>query len=245
MVVFSHIKLAAAFAKSDNRNSYALPTPPESLLFLDEDILNVEDCPLKCEDQGPTCKLSSCPLLERYRAAAESHPLPTKCLTCAVVYFVADMLRQFVLFKKGMGTMYDPMQSLKMCSYAACLSAPIMHFGLPLIDNLLPLEGSSAEQALRIVARSVLDQLTLAPIGIVSFLIFTSLWETHSLHSAYEHTTQNFLKLITCNWCFWGPMHLITFGIIPNSLRVLWISAVNLVWGIFLSQIAAGTKIVA
>jgi len=48
-------------------------------------------------------------------------------------------------------------------------------------------------------------------------------------------------KLLHKSWALWGIVHSLTFSVVPNHLRISFVTGVNLCWMIILSSIAGGT----
>ena len=90
--------------------------------------------------------------------------------------------------------------------------------------------------SLRAVAfKVVLDQALIMPPSVAFFFLSQSLLEGETMASALERTSTGFFPLASDCFMYYSMVHCVTFGAVPPSLRILWVSMAGAVWTAYTS----------
>ena len=169
-----------------------------------------------------------------YQAALDEKPLETKVVTSVVSSIASDVIKQTIEHGGAFGAL-DPSRTVALAAFGAIVGAPLCHVWFPILDSLFPLEGDDFSRGQQTAKRVATDQLFMTPIFMSLFLAFMSVWENGSAAHVAERIVQDLPKLLPLNWLVWCPVHAVTFSVVPEGFRVLWISVINLFWGTVLS----------
>jgi len=171
-----------------------------------------------------------------YTAELVARPLQTKMLTNLLSAIIADVIKQGIEAGCSLAV-YDPSRTAALAIFGAGVAAPIAHQWFPVLDRVFPMKGEEdLQRGGQVVAKRVAaDQLFMTPIFMSLFLAFMSVWETGGVGHVTARVARDLPAILPLNWLIWSPVHAITFSVVPERLRVLWISVVNLFWGTVLS----------
>lgn len=177
---------------------------------------------LGCAILGPYCG----PALKAYEAQALSRPLATKALTSGAAFFFGDMLAQR-LAKDGVRDRARCVRS----GLAGLLAHGVpLHYWCGRLDALL---GPAATPRI-VIAKILLDQLIFSAYLNVAY---AALLEMMQGRAPGPRVSRVFWPSLKRAWMFWPQVHCLTYSIVPNHLRVLWIGAVEIVWVSLLSAV--------
>lgn len=70
------------------------------------------------------------------------------------------------------------------------------------------------------------------------FYVYTNLARGSTWNGAIEDTKLNYVDSCKAYWLVWGPGQLVSFGMIPPSLRILFIYGVEFFWSVTISFLA-------
>eukprot|EP00286_Rhodomonas_abbreviata_P026884 CAMPEP_0181296346 /NCGR_PEP_ID=MMETSP1101-20121128/4654_1 /TAXON_ID=46948 /ORGANISM="Rhodomonas abbreviata, Strain Caron Lab Isolate" /LENGTH=141 /DNA_ID=CAMNT_0023401203 /DNA_START=616 /DNA_END=1037 /DNA_ORIENTATION=+ len=129
---------------------------------------------------------------------------------------------------------------MRLASFTALIGTPVLHLWFPILEKLVPLAGKGSVLAKRVAGRVLIDQAFCSPPILAAFLGYVSLAEGRTAEEAKKKIANDLPELLPLNWAlWWAPVHMITFSIVPDRFRMLWIGSVNLVWGTVLSSFSA------
>jgi hypothetical protein len=90
----------------------------------------------------------------------------------------------------------------------------------------------------RWAAISLLDGLLWLPPLFASFFFTSTLYRGGTWDDAVENTLQGVPPAIQFSLCFWPPMHLLTFFVVPVAQRVLFVNVASIAIAFALSYIS-------
>jgi len=175
--------------------------------------------------------------------------LLTKMMTSLTLMALGDMLTQYNA-RKGAATAevdaetmfldnWDIERTLRQGMFGALVAAPICHVWFPYLEQLVPLTGQGFEQFSHVAERVMMDQLLSGPINLVLFLAWMSYLEDYDAEKAIQKVKTAMPTLYPKSLVTWVPVHMLTFSVIPDEYRVLWIGLVSILWGAVLSATAS------
>ena len=168
--------------------------------------------------------------LAAYDGALRAHALPTKAATSMTVFAAASALSQR-LEGGGEGEV-DPLVVARMVCFAGLIDAPLQHTWHNVLEAALP--GAAPAT---VVGKIAADQLTMAPLGLSTFLVAMSLLSGGTLADGTDKVSSELKRIFKVHASFWCVAHTVTFGLVPLEYRVGWAAAVNLVYVTILSML--------
>lgn len=162
---------------------------------------------------------------------------------------LGDMLTQWNAQKSATGDHqdvgsiienWDVERTARQGMFGALVGAPICHFWFPMLEQLVPLTGDGFELFSHVAERVMVDQLLSGPINLILFLSWMSYLEDFSATKAMQKCADEMPTLYPKALMTWVPVHMLTFSVIPDEYRVLWIGLVSILWGAVLSDSASG-----
>ncbi|XP_070195464.1 mpv17-like protein 2 [Littorina saxatilis] len=109
---------------------------------------------------------------------------------------------------------------------------PFGHFFYASLDKFI--QGSSVSHVLRKIAA---DQLIGSPLFYSGFLIGGGALEGKSMRQCKVELKEKFSTIYMADCCLWPPAQFINFYFLPPRFRLIYISALSLVWNTYLSYI--------
>merc|ERR1712110_1315414 len=88
----------------------------------------------------------------------------------------------------------------------------------------------------RAVAKSGVDIGLHAPlVNVPTFFLWMSYTQGKSWQETCDRFGNSYIRTVVSAWGLWFPAQIITFGLVPPELRILWVKSVGLVWTAILS----------
>jgi len=140
---------------------------------------------------------------------------------------------------------WDVERTARQGLFGALIAAPLCHVWFPILEQLVPLTGEGLGLLSHVAERVMVDQLLFGPINIILFLSWMSYMQDFSLSKAINKCKSELPSLYPKSLTTWVPVHMLTFSIIPDEFRVLWIGLVSIFWGAVLSASASETSVAA
>ena len=165
-------------------------------------------------------------LFHAYEGAALAMPIVTKALTSGVAYLLGDVLAQR-LTADGRVSKGRVVRS-GIAGFAS--HGPQLHFWSLLLDRFV--DFGSGVWALRgaVVAKIALDQAVFALYINAAYCMTLELLKRTPPKLAMQRIRRAAWPSLKRSWQFWPAVHVVTFGIVPHHLRVLWVDVVEVVW---------------
>lgn len=165
-----------------------------------------------------------------YSHCLDHHPIPTKCITSAVVAATGDCLCQRLQNEPA----WDRWRTGRFFTLGFCMAGPGGHVWYGILSRWLP--GSSFVAVSR---RVFADQLLYNPLYMWIWL--SSYWymedsRQFSSFSVYlDKMAEHFPDIICANWTLWFPAQAFNFRFVPMPFQVLYTDCFDLLWSAYLS----------
>uniref|UniRef100_A0A7E4VPW4 Mpv17-like protein 2 n=1 Tax=Panagrellus redivivus TaxID=6233 RepID=A0A7E4VPW4_PANRE len=156
--------------------------------------------------------------------------LTTNTATMCLIYGTGDVIVQLVdSHRQPPYTTNIDWKRVFRVGAIGMLHGPMNHFWYGFLDRAA-LRGSQRV----IVAKKVASDLAASPAFAVAFVTGLTLLEGNSIREALLEYKQKFIQIFTLDACVWPPAQAINFWLVPPAFRVLFVSAVVLVYsGLF------------
>ena len=165
-----------------------------------------------------------------YEKAVSVDPVPIKAAITGVTYLIGDWLAQAQSLQKQGKSWLDADRSrlLRSTAVGLVLLGPLAHFYYDFVATLSDWSVPS---------KIFLDQtLYLAFYNTVYYVSLTVL-AGKSVGEAWEEYTKQWWLLLSSGWKLWPLVGIVTYTLIPQQNRVLWIDAIEIVYSAILSSI--------
>jgi hypothetical protein len=165
-----------------------------------------------------------------YSHCLDHHPIPTKCITSALVAATGDCLCQRLQNEPS----WDRWRTSRFFTLGFCMAGPGGHVWYGILSRYLP--GSSF---LAVSRRVFADQLLYNPIYMWIWL--SSYWymedsqQFSSLSVYVDKMAVHFPDIICANWTLWFPAQAFNFRFVPMPFQVLYTDCFDLLWSAYLS----------
>ena len=124
-----------------------------------------------------------------------------------------------------------------MVCFAGLIDAPLQHTWHNCLEHALP--GAAPAT---VVSKIAADQLTMAPLGLSTFLVAMSLLSGGTFADGTSRVASEIQRIFKVHASFWCVAHSVTFGLVPLEYRVGWAACVNLVYITILSLLTSDPK---
>mmetsp|Transcript_39282 Transcript_39282/g.47574 ORF Transcript_39282/g.47574 Transcript_39282/m.47574 type:complete len:325 (-) Transcript_39282:667-1641(-) len=165
----------------------------------------------------------------KYCEASKRHPSKVAAATAITVSFAGNCTCQL------MDDSDSPIELSRALSQAAFQATTAMWLRCqfyPFLDRLIP--GTSLGAVLFKVGT---EEGVNTPLWWgFGFNMYTNLLDGGSIEDGWEKVRSHGWDSMVLSWWVWGPAQTITFACVPPHLRVLWISSVNFIYSMLVSQ---------
>ena len=172
---------------------------------------------------------------DNYMMALEQTPIQVKALTSGTVYVIGDILSQLI-GKTSLGEL-DRVRTLRSGMAGLLLHGPLSHQWYIISDNLF--EYLKITDWWSVFPKVAVDQLFWGPIWNGTYVTFIGLLQSKKIQEVFEEVKSTCVPLMTSGFKLWIPTHLVTYGLIPQENRLLWVDTVEILWCIILATKAA------
>eukprot|EP00877_Chromochloris_zofingiensis_P007836 jgi/Chrzof1/3305/Cz12g20090.t1 len=132
---------------------------------------------------------------------------------------------------------YDWARTCRLCLYSALIGTPVGHWWFGFLDkNIFPTRMGHPITAL---AKTALDQLFMAPLGIAMFFFSVNMLEGNKPAAAAQVASEKFRPVLLANYMLWPAANLINFALVPPEQRILYVNVIYVFWVSFLSYMSA------
>lgn len=106
------------------------------------------------------------------------------------------------------------------CSLRCVLTAACVHSH---VQNIFPTRMGHPITAL---AKTALDQLFMAPLGIAMFFFSVNMLEGNKPAAAAQVASEKFRPVLLANYMLWPAANLINFALVPPEQRILYVNVI-------------------
>jgi protein Mpv17 len=162
-------------------------------------------------------------------------PFVVSCTSAGIVAGIGDGIMQ-----KIEGNDLDPLRVGRMMIYRSMFFAPTYALWLRGLEKVVPATVVSVRT---VVTKVAMEQVIWGPPALGMFYVVMSCLEGNSPQHGYERAKALIVETIKMSVCFWTPMQLVTFSVVPMQYRVLWVSILQVGWNAWLSAMNQNEKV--
>ena len=166
-----------------------------------------------------------------YETAVVADPVPIKAAITGVTYLIGDWLAQAnSLSKEGKSWLdADRPRLFRSTVVGLFLLGPLAHFYYDFVGTL---------DTWPIVGKIALDQTAYLAFYNTVYYVSLTVLAGKSFGEAVEEYKDSFWLLLTSGWKLWPLVGIVTYTLIPQQNRVLWIDGIEIIYSALLSSLA-------
>ena len=162
-------------------------------------------------------------------------PIAVKAATSGTVYVIGDIISQ-LLGDKHLGEL-DRTRILRSGAAGFMLHGPLSHFWYIISDygfnNILNLQ-----EWWSVFPKIGVDQLFWGPTWNAIYIMTIGVLQRDKLKDSLSAVKSQTVPLMKSGIKLWVPTHMITYGLIPQANRLLWVDTVEILWCVILATSA-------
>eukprot|EP00985_Skeletonema_marinoi_P034361 scaffold43737_cov204-Skeletonema_marinoi.AAC.16 len=205
---------------------------------------------------NPATYLKSVSVPEAIDEFYKTMPLTSAFFTCGIKASAADIIAQqrgvIQLDEEAYNndetqstfTLTNPIDDIETKRNIAFLLYGGLYQGISqqiIFNNIFPRMFGQGTDVLTVMSKVSFDMLVVSPLIClpVAYVVKSFVFQ-HSLNEAmlnYKDDVMN-NSLLFRYWCIWGPVQCITFGVVPQHLRIVFIAVVSFFWLVIFSTIS-------
>eukprot|EP01114_Cavostelium_apophysatum_P003357 TRINITY_DN1318_c0_g2_i2.p1 TRINITY_DN1318_c0_g2~~TRINITY_DN1318_c0_g2_i2.p1 ORF type:complete len:190 (+),score=9.04 TRINITY_DN1318_c0_g2_i2:86-655(+) len=166
-----------------------------------------------------------------YTHSLNNYPITTKSVACGLMFFGGDLISQAIEQKRVRGLEWDKGRTARMTAYGTFVLGPVGHYWYKFLDHRLP-----ATDNVTIAKKVAMDQFLFAPPYYALFYYAMPLMEGRNHKEAVDNVKKNFLMTYAVDMTIWPAAQAFNFKVLQPDQRVLFVSAVSILWNAFLSH---------
>ena len=167
-----------------------------------------------------------------YESSLAANPILSKACISGMVYGLGDLTAQTYEGKSVEGL--DRGRIVRSALTGFIGHGPMSHYWYVFADDLCaPLGDGFVAFAIKLV----LDQTVWAFIWLSAYYALLGGLNGDGPAKIFQTTKQSMLPVCLVGWRFWPFVHVITYGVIPQQHRLLWVDVCEIVWVTILSYI--------
>lgn len=175
--------------------------------------------------------------LRWYLAALENSPLWTTVITSTVLSAISDLIAQSIELA-GTGASYAWRRVFALALVGLLLTGPVFHYVYEYLEAVLPIV-SGLRGFRNLVLQVAADQLIAQPVWLVGFFVVVESVEIGRVDfgevgAALE---RGYFESLMLTWTVFPVCQMLSFGLLPSSMRVLVLNVVDIGYTAGLSYI--------
>ncbi|CAK0885460.1 unnamed protein product [Prorocentrum cordatum] len=147
-----------------------------------------------------------------------------QCTAAASIGIAGDVGMQMLEGSALLGA--DVPRALRLAAYRA-VQAPVVDRIWQAFDRLILVKGLPGA-----AAKALADQCLIMPPSLTSFFVSQGLMEGLSCLQSLERAQQSLLPAAQAAVPYWLSVHMITFSVVPEHLRIVWASLCATLWNV-------------
>lgn len=170
-----------------------------------------------------------------YMSVLHDAPVLVKACTSLAVYVLGDIASQLLT-----GTELEELDRARIARSGAAGfigHGPLSHFWYILCDGTFERLGLTAWWS--VFPKVGVDQLLWGPCWNSFYVVLLGLMKRDDLREILQTARATYWPLIAAGVKLWVPVHMVTYGLIPQENRLLWVDAVEIIWCCILATTAA------
>jgi hypothetical protein len=190
-------------------------------------------------------------LLDKYNNLLETHMMPTKIVTSAMINGLGDMMCQLLNGALKDGKEFDFRRLFIFSLVGGLYFGPVIHYWFEFLNNISPF--LPANKAVRAGVQLILDQTVGAVAVIGTFFYFNEVLQhlippstkapelslVNSIVKNGNSAVKNTLpETLFANWRYWPVVNFFNFRYVPIQYQLLVSNVASVMWSIVLSKIA-------
>lgn len=170
-------------------------------------------------------------LREKYVHGLENAPLRTKCMSYAVIMFVADVTAQLITGQSILSM--DWHRTFCLLMIGAMYTAPLYHFLYELLESRFP-----TKKVPNVALLVAVDQLLIYPSWLLGYFVLLCISEgALTVNAMKHHVVEDYGHILKTGWMVFPFVQVLNFWLVPEKLRVVVVASVGLLYNILLSII--------
>lgn len=183
-------------------------------------------------------------VLSIYKQRLRTNPKLTNALMTGFLFGSGDFIAQ-VFFPdaqgekvKTFGFDYDINRTLRGVVYGSCVFSFIGDKWYKILARIhLPGDSRYAivNKTKDAIARTAVDQLVWAPVGIPLYYFVMSVLEARPVEETRQKLEENWWPTLKANWMVWPAFQLVNLGFVPVQHQLLGVNLISIAWNTYLS----------
>lgn len=167
-----------------------------------------------------------------YESSLAESPMLTKTMINVIVYSLGDWLSQTVFQQKNV-LEFDVVRTIRNGFIGLCFG-PAVHAYYEWSDHILPVEGGLVNRLEKIL----MDQTLYLTVKCSIYIAAVGLLQGDNYETVQNSVKTRIRPICFTAWKFWPLIHCITYSVIPNRHRMLWVNCVDLIWNAILASMS-------
>lgn len=173
---------------------------------------------------------------DSYLHVLREYPIPVKAATSGVVYALGDWTAQTT---NGVTLPeIDRWRILKSSVAGFIAHGPLSHFWYGICEAAFTAIGWNSAWWV-FMPKVVVDQLLWGPLWTAIYIALLGVFSRDSSERIWEAVQSTLIPLVIKGLKLWPLVHVITYAVIPEENRLLWVDTVEILWVTILSKQAA------
>lgn len=174
---------------------------------------------------------------EHYERLLDTDPILAKACISGFVYFLGDLTAQ-TYEGRGLGD-YDRLRMLRSATCGFIAHGPLSHAYYIWIDGLASSIGLEQGRWTTTIAKVAFDQTAWSLFWNSTYYALLGAMKLESPASIVRTVRDTWWPCLSAGWKLWPAAHLLTYSVIPQEHRLLWVDTVEIVWVTLLSYMAS------
>lgn len=167
----------------------------------------------------------------------KNQPYEAALITCASKAASSDFIAQRQVEKKKLET-FEWKRSVSFMTYGGLYQGVAQYY---IFNEIFPIVFGNGVDIITVAYKVLFDQLVLTPFLCLPMVyLVKAVAFGQTLRDGMERYVSDVKKdLLWKYWLIWTPTQCLTFSVVPEHLRIVFIAAVSFIWLIILSTISS------
>ena len=161
------------------------------------------------------------------------YPKTSEIISAFTLTYQADVICQSLehkFHKNSSSTPHDHNRSLNLALFRSLMVTPVLHYWYKWLSSKVP-----GQDLKTILAKSLIDRLTLAPVILAGFFGAHSYTTGGGFPEFKKRMNNDFVRTNKMSVVYWTSLLMVTFRYIPMKFHIITIDVIGFGWMIYLS----------
>jgi hypothetical protein len=173
-----------------------------------------------------------------YDGHLQARPVATNAVTSGAISAISEVICH--ILRNGLKSGVSMRSMLNQIFMGFFILGPLGSKWYPLMERVW--RNWDPTKISTVLCKTATEQLTYGPFLNLTFMTVIGTLEGRSAAQIRQAVATTFTKVVVSNWCFWGPVNLVSYSYVPVRYRTVFAKLASVFWMVYLIGTTSKSK---